>query len=295
MANEARSDLVKKIRLEVKFRREINRFFNRVLNYFSESVLNNVHFFIPDRFENELKQLLLTQYKRVESDFGDEIREILPNDIQSTDEENEIIDASFVSFNNERSSSMSNEINKTTQDQAEEALLLAKTFDTDDQEEIDGQIVNKKNLLVGFELSLVAKNILQRKILDRMPTIVTTETEISAEIAKLTEIEVLTMQTSSILAGSPIKSEVNKTWVSQGDSRVRETHLEADGQTVPSNEPFIVGDSRLMVPGDTSLGASLDEIMNCRCAAQYDDDKVAAIRFEKLNDESEQVIRASLL
>jgi uncharacterized protein with gpF-like domain len=295
MSNEAQIDLVKKIRLESRFRREVNRFFNKVLSYFSESVLSNVPFSIPERFDDELKELLLSQYNRVESDFGNEVRKTLPNEIQSTNEENEIINESFASFNFNRSTNIANEINQTTQDQAQEALLIAKTFDTEVQEEVDGQIFNKKNLLVGFELALVAKNILQRKILDRIPTIVTTETEISAETAKLTEIEVLTTQTSSILAGTPIKSQVNKTWVSQGDSRVRETHLEADGQTVPSNEPFIVGDSRLMVPGDTSLGASLDEIINCRCAAQYDDDKIVAIRFEKLNDQNEQVIRAALL
>lgn len=57
----------------------------------------------------------------------------------------------------------------------------------------------------------------------------------------------------------------NKMWVSYRDKKVRATHKEADGQIVPLNQPFVVGDSLLMFPHDTSLGASASEIINCRC------------------------------
>jgi hypothetical protein len=296
MANEATADLKEKIRLEIKFKKEINTFFKKVLSYFSESILNNVPFNIPAKFNEELEKILLNQYVIVQNSFGSEIREDLPQEIQSSFLEDDLINDSFQSFNIERSKNIANEINETTQAQAKESLFLARTFDTTTEEEVDGKIVEKKNLLVGFELLLVAQNIFSRKILDRIPAIVTTETEVSAETAKLTEVEVLSTQTSSILAGTPIESTVDKTWVSQGDSLVRETHLRADGQTVPSNKPFSVGDSLLMVPGDTSLGASLNEIINCRCAAQYDDSKVIAIRWEKFNnEESEQVMRVGFL
>lgn len=56
---------------------------------------------------------------------------------------------------------------------------------------------------------------------------------------------------------------VEKIWLSSLDARVRETHVAANGQTVPITEPFVVGGASLMVPGDTSGPAA--EVINCRC------------------------------
>lgn len=61
------------------------------------------------------------------------------------------------------------------------------------------------------------------------------------------------------------KKQTTHTWVSMRDERVRVSHWEADGQTVPINEPFIVNGHKMMFPGDDSLGAPIDEIINCRC------------------------------
>lgn len=63
--------------------------------------------------------------------------------------------------------------------------------------------------------------------------------------------------------------KIKKTWIDVGDKRERKTHLEVGGTTIPINEPFSVGDSLLMFPTDYSLGASADEIVNCRCSIQY--------------------------
>ena len=60
---------------------------------------------------------------------------------------------------------------------------------------------------------------------------------------------------------------VKKRWVSAKDNRVRHSHGALDGQTVPIDQPFIspLG-SRMMPPGDLSLGALGKVIYNCRCA-----------------------------
>ncbi len=63
--------------------------------------------------------------------------------------------------------------------------------------------------------------------------------------------------------------KTKKTWIDVGDKRERKTHLEVGGTTILINEPFSVGDSLLMFPTDHSLGASADEIVNCRCSIQY--------------------------
>lgn len=61
------------------------------------------------------------------------------------------------------------------------------------------------------------------------------------------------------------KKQTTHTWVSMRDERVRVSHWEADSQTVPINEPFIINGYKMMFPLDDSMGAPIDEIINCRC------------------------------
>jgi len=56
---------------------------------------------------------------------------------------------------------------------------------------------------------------------------------------------------------------MDRQWVATVDNRVRDTHLEANGQTVAVGEPFSVGGERLMFPGDPE--GSPGNTINCRC------------------------------
>ncbi|MDR2100807.1 MAG: phage head morphogenesis protein [Campylobacteraceae bacterium] len=58
--------------------------------------------------------------------------------------------------------------------------------------------------------------------------------------------------------------EMVKEWVGSHDERVRDTHAEADRQTVGLNENFIVGGEELAYPGDPN--GSAENVINCRCA-----------------------------
>uniref|UniRef100_A0A7C3DMT2 Phage head morphogenesis domain-containing protein n=1 Tax=Meiothermus ruber TaxID=277 RepID=A0A7C3DMT2_MEIRU len=65
----------------------------------------------------------------------------------------------------------------------------------------------------------------------------------------------------------------HKRWLTARDARVRRArgksrfdHFSMDGVLVPIDEPFLTpAGSRLMYPGDRSLGAPPGEIVNCRC------------------------------
>lgn len=65
----------------------------------------------------------------------------------------------------------------------------------------------------------------------------------------------------------------HKRWLTARDNRVRVAkkgsrfdHRRMDGMTVPLEEPFTTpAGSRLMYPGDRSLGAPAGEVVNCRC------------------------------
>lgn len=60
-----------------------------------------------------------------------------------------------------------------------------------------------------------------------------------------------------------------KTWTDVGDKRERKTHLEVGGTTIPIKELFVVGNSLMLFPKDTSQSPSINEIVNCRCSARY--------------------------
>src|SRR5258708_4340316 len=62
---------------------------------------------------------------------------------------------------------------------------------------------------------------------------------------------------------------LEKVWLGRNDGHTRPDHREADGQTVGMDEPFEVGGDQLMYPGDISLGAGADQIVNCRCTTYY--------------------------
>lgn len=57
-----------------------------------------------------------------------------------------------------------------------------------------------------------------------------------------------------------------KKWVAMDEDRTRDEHREMlKEDPIPYDEPFIVGGEKMMYPGDTSLGASAWNVINCRC------------------------------
>lgn len=77
--------------------------------------------------------------------------------------------------------------------------------------------------------------------------------------------------------------ECQKGWLATEDSRTRPEHHAADNQRVPLSKPFKVGGELLNFPGDWSLGASADNVINCRCSIEFvfdDDITVADAAFE---------------
>jgi uncharacterized protein with gpF-like domain len=66
-----------------------------------------------------------------------------------------------------------------------------------------------------------------------------------------------------ILAARQGSVVTTKTWLSASDERTRDDHLDADGQTVPIDQPFDVGGEEMDAPGDPS--ASEENVINCRC------------------------------
>ncbi len=60
-----------------------------------------------------------------------------------------------------------------------------------------------------------------------------------------------------------------KEWHTQGDEKVRQAHVEADLQRQRFLDPFVVAGELLRFPGDSSLGASTGNTINCRCVSVH--------------------------
>lgn len=58
---------------------------------------------------------------------------------------------------------------------------------------------------------------------------------------------------------------IGKEWDSHKDERTRKHHLEANGQRVKLEDPFIVDDDLLDYPGDNSHDAKASNVIQCRC------------------------------
>jgi HK97 family phage portal protein len=80
---------------------------------------------------------------------------------------------------------------------------------------------------------------------------------------------------SSSNAGSHFAAEqtglkLKKSWLATSGKRTRQWHKAANGQTKKIDEPFVVKGEKLMFPGDTTLGASGNNIIQCRCTQTYE-------------------------
>jgi len=72
---------------------------------------------------------------------------------------------------------------------------------------------------------------------------------------------------NAAIAALAITQPIKKTWRNAGDSKVRKTHVAAQGQTVFFFESFTVGGFALKYPKDPN--APFSETANCRCGVEY--------------------------
>lgn len=214
----------------------------------------------------EVEAMLTRQYDRVGPIFGKSIADQLPDEDKPTDIERQRIAQALTAYYAQRGQEQAGIISDTNQREVEESVVMA-------------QELPESNSRVEF--GLLAGVILARKLATRAPTIAMFETQASAEAAKLTEAQVLTFQPPSVIGGTPSQAEVKKTWGTVGDERVRPEHRAADNQDQDLNAPFIVGGQQMRYPGDTSLGASLKNVINCRCSSIVDEQDVLAIRRQR--------------
>lgn len=266
--NQARRDLRAKLILERKLLRQLNSFMRRVARamtkkYAETGTVIDALIFLP-----ELEEILFKHYQKVNKEFDDRITENLPEEIEATKEERKIIDEALLLFSIAQSGTQSKIIIETIQKDIIKAFQEANDF------------LEEQKAFRPLEIAIVAATNLLKRITGRNSTIAAYETQVMAETAKGTEVQVLSRQDPSVVSGTNRKSGVKKEWVTMGDEVVRTDHIIADGDVADINEPFIVGGEEMMWPADMSRGASIGNTINCRCAAVYDEETVYSERIE---------------
>ena len=59
-----------------------------------------------------------------------------------------------------------------------------------------------------------------------------------------------------------------KQWVTERDNRVRNSHIEKEGKTIPINEFFKFADCEMLCPHDVVNGTA-KQVAGCRCSLRY--------------------------
>lgn len=85
----------------------------------------------------------------------------------------------------------------------------------------------------------------------------------------IAENEANSVEEYALLRNAINNGATKKTWVTMQDHRVRHTHHIVDGETIGIHDAFQVGAYEMMQPKDTSLGAGMEEIANCRCSLMF--------------------------
>lgn len=119
--------------------------------------------------------------------------------------------------------------------------------------------------LTGPDRDLSVMQMRAKFLRDRGETIARTETLNALRAGEAEGFEQL------VDSGAVRADQITRAWSSTGDRRTRPDHMEMHGQERRGlTEPFTAPDgSQLRFAGDTGLGASAAQVINCRCSVTY--------------------------
>jgi hypothetical protein len=96
----------------------------------------------------------------------------------------------------------------------------------------------------------------------------------AAQMRRIARTEATTAHNFHTLEQLSAQGYTDKRWVAHHDEITRDTHLQADGQTIPLMVPFIVGGEAVQVPGDPAGSPAVS--YNCRCVIVGADSSLTA-------------------
>jgi len=224
----------------------------------------------------ELQSLIIQAYRRTNSEFSvsyindmeealsrsktDPEKTRLNNLIKIRDEASPIILLSLLAWSKRMAPVQSRYIVETW------GKIIRKNVD-----DVVADLLLSEQALDNKIIAQKTKNPLLCELINHNKLIATQEIQTATENAKHTEVSEFNLLIKrSVISREIIKiAMIEKKWITMGDLRVREHHAIANGQRRNLNDPFLVGGELLKYPNDTSLGASVWNIINCRCKSIY--------------------------
>lgn len=257
--------VARKMKLENTFKPEVKRFFNQLNKDVEIGFIATGGLIDISSYRIDLISLLKNHYRRIAKVFSNDIRETNKNFTTKQDDEdsNEELLALLLLLSDNDDVNIDNQVREYIDQRSFEQS--GYILDTTNQDLITVTSIAIANSLLSEEQPTIAETARQIKIAadkksdGRINVIAETETQQASERIKLIE----------AVAVGAIVAETTKTWNAIFDNKTRSAHARADNQKRPVNEPFLVGGQFMDVPSDTSLGASLDNVINCRCTATY--------------------------
>lgn len=249
-------ELAAKLKIEVPFERDIKSLFREIIENYKVEIGLTKQANFESIYGTKLTNILDKHYAKAQKEaitffLKDPIvRSIL------TDQELLIIrnatKRASDQYIKQRSAQMSKEILTTTQNNLAESYVFVERFARD----------NNLNLTTDETNSMAMDNF-QTRLRNRSTTIAITETQNVYESTK--QEEAAGVNERLIRQGK----NMQKRWIATLDSRTRVAHAQAHGQRVPLKSLYTIGSDLMEYPGDTSHGASLGNVINCRCSSMF--------------------------
>lgn len=266
---QARDEERRKIAIENRFVPSIRGLFRQMLKDFENLYIATGTIIDFNVFIDEWRGALKRQYQRVGRDFTNNVRKsefvrdlVIKQDEEVSLEDVAIIGAAFSIFSAARAETQSAFIVNTSNNDAFQSVQNALT---------DLRSEDPFREPTNEDVAKEASRSLRRSFNGRVGTIANMETQAPAEQAKLIEASVLSgLAVLPFQTVTELPRRATKTWATVGDERVRIAHANADFQKRNIEQPFTVKGQSLKHPGDTSLGATIDNVANCRCSSIFD-------------------------
>jgi hypothetical protein len=255
-------DLALKLKQENKMFKDLRTHFMHLANKFGRAIARGEDVIPKKLHRDEMKEIIHHHYKDTASKFSKNLR----NKMGDPDNHPKVFDSRInhqIDIAAEKQSNESaDQIANTTHDNMHSAL-----------KKVTVAAAAAGLSLTNMQRSTRAKDEFYDLARSRVPLIATTEVQRASESGKFIEMQELVNGDAYFENTSIQDMEKTKTWVAILDDHTREWHADADGQEVPFDRSFEVNGEELDMPGDDSLGASPDNVCNCRCAMVYSIDK----------------------
>ena len=244
-----------KIKLEKIFRREVRSLFNRIRIEYRIAISTGTTL-RASKYAPQWVALLQKHYTRVQKAFNGVVK-----DSTKQSEQDDEVSAALLLWAELNSKESGGEIINTTQNNMDDAITQARQSFSDEG----------NYSYTTRELAVLSAVMLDRKFKGREETIAITETQGAAESTKLIEAySIAGLSPVAVVTREPVrKTEDTKKWFDDNGPNVRDGHHAYQVAVVKINDPFIVNGERLMYPRDMSMGASIANIVNCHCSAEY--------------------------